>query len=101
MVGGDGASRPPCARTLQYGGTGSGQPLGTDRRCQVLRPGTPASLAGECPLPRMRQQYPGFTHEIALVAKPAWQRCASGRKRLLLPASVKPSVAGPCITLNP
>src|SRR6476646_5294266 len=24
------------------------------------------------------------------VAKPAWQRCASGRKRLLLPASVNP-----------
>jgi hypothetical protein len=33
---------------------------------------------------------PGFTHQIALVAKPAWQRCASGWKLLLLSASVKP-----------
>src|SRR5215208_305629 len=41
------------------GGTGSGQPLGTDRGCQVLRPGTPASLAGGCPLPCMRQRYRG------------------------------------------
>src|SRR3954470_12569302 len=56
---GDGASRPPCVRTLEYGGTGSGQPLGADRRCQVLRPGTPASLAGGCSLPRMRQRYRG------------------------------------------
>src|SRR3954452_2651437 len=56
---GDGASRPPCVRTLEYGGTGSGQPLGADRRCQVLRPGTPTSLAGGCPLPRVRQQYRG------------------------------------------
>src|SRR3954454_8022574 len=53
MVGEDGTSRPPCVRTLQYGGTGSGQSLGTDRGCQVLRPGTPASLAGGRPLPRL------------------------------------------------
>src|SRR3954466_2013349 len=59
IVGEDGASWPPCVRTRQYGGTGSGQPLGTDRGCQVLRPGTPTSLAGGCPLPGMRQQYRG------------------------------------------
>src|SRR6185436_16727779 len=57
IVGEDGVSWPPCVRTLGYGGTGSGQPLGTDRGCQVLRPGTPASLAGGCPLPRHRQRY--------------------------------------------
>src|SRR3954452_23532207 len=62
IVGEDGASRPPGVRTFEYDGTGSGQPLGADRGCQVLRPGTPASLAGGCPLPGMRQN--GFLDDF-------------------------------------
>ena len=58
MVCGGRDSEPARARSpWHHGRTGSGQPLGADRRCQVLRPGAPASLAGGCLLPRLRQRY--------------------------------------------
>ena len=60
MVGGGRDSRPARARSpWHHGRTGSGQPLGADRRRQVLRPGAPAPLAGGGALSRLRQRQRG------------------------------------------
>src|SRR5215212_424205 len=44
-----------------HGYSGAGQPLGADRRRQVLRLGAPAALAGGGALSRLRRRYRGST----------------------------------------
>src|SRR5215212_6794279 len=56
MVGVGRGNRPARARRPRHHDrTGSGQPVGADRRRQVLRPGAPASLAGGGALSRLRR----------------------------------------------
>src|SRR5215210_3380535 len=60
MVGGGRGSRPARARSLwHHDRTGPGQPLGANRRRQVLRPGAPAPLAERGALSRVRQRQRG------------------------------------------
>src|SRR5215213_3917378 len=60
MKGGAGGTQPARARSpWRHDRTGSGQPLGADRRRQVLRPGAPAALAGGGALSRMQQCHRG------------------------------------------
>ena len=60
--GGRGAGWPtgrPREEPWHHDRTGPGQPLGADRRRQVLRPGAPAALAGGGALSRLRQRIRG------------------------------------------